>query len=137
MAGKFIMPCIWKKRPLKFTVRDSNPLKICKEVPLKQFLQKSWLSHKCYMYSKKKKGGGGKNWLERFVSAAKSCYRDNIYVSLCFWQYYYYARFPLHPPPQHGLGLYTIIDFLTMEWQWWCITLRKWSNGNIMSKFMK
>lgn len=103
MAGKFIMPCIWKKRPLKFTVRDSNPLKICKEVPLKQFLQKSWLSHKCYMYSKKK-GGGGKNWLERFVSAAKSCYRDNIYVSLCFLQYYYYARFPLHPPPQTWIG---------------------------------
>lgn len=46
-----------KKGPLKFTVRDSNTFKICKEVPLKQFLQKSWLSLKCYMYSKKKGGG--------------------------------------------------------------------------------
>lgn len=100
-----------KKGPLKFTVRDSNTFKICKEVPLKQFLQKSWLSHKCYMYSKKKGGGAKTDWSASFP--LRSLAIEIIYTyHYVFLQYYYYARFPLHPPPpKHGLGLYTIIDF--------------------------
>lgn len=86
-----------KKRPLKFTVRDSNPLKICKEVPLKQFLQKSWLSLKCYMYSKKKRGGAKTDWSASFP--LRSLAIEIIYT----YHYVFYNTTTTHgspyPPP--------------------------------------
>lgn len=94
-------------------MRDSNPLKICKDVPLKQFLQKSWLSLKCYMYSKKKGGGAKTDWSASLP--LRSLAIEIIYT----YHYVFYNTTTTHgspytPPPQHGLGLYTIIDFFTM-----------------------